>query len=765
MTTLSFPAGERPTIRLLRCGDDVQVSGGETSVIEVQSSADEDELSSAVHASEGELRIESLDENLVLRVPLGAAIAVEDQGGNITITNVAAVQLVRAGGDVRLRMIAGGVDLDGTEGSFVVERAGRVTAVGAIEGDVRITSAASARLDRVEGDVRLNDVADVQLDNADGDVEINGAVERCTVDHVDGDLRVRDCGTLTIGNAGGDVTVVRARGLQIEDVGGDCSLMLDEGSASINDVGGDLSARLKTGALHVGTVQGDASVEGGYGDIKLPSIEGDLQLRLTVTEADYRARVEGDATVALPESADLRVEARARNGISGLHQVSGRKRVDSISTVVGSGRGSLEIDVENELSMRGAGASRLAASMRAGQPARPAVVIGSGPMQSSAPATGATTRLRTEDAAVAVEPAADERMTILRMLSEGKLDVEEAERLLNAVDTRAATSNMPMPMPPQRPPARVPREGDVFASLSADDLIELRSHGVDRQFILQLRQAGYSNLTVGELVELRQQGVDPGYIAKMREAGIDDLSADALVELRQQGVDPSYIAQARRFGFGSLGIAELVELRQHGVDARYLQQLSELNIRDLSYDQIIELRSHGVMPDYIAKMREYGFADMSVDDIVELRIHGVSADYIRKLREAGVQDLSSATISELRSHGVSAEYIAKMREYGYGQFSPEQLIELRSHGVTPENVRDLLGTGMASLGLQELIELRSNGVSADFVRQIRELGGGELTAEQIIELRSHGVDARYIRELNDATRQQSGDTAEPEAGE
>jgi len=517
MAKLFFPAGERPTIRLQNCSEDLQITGSDATTIDVQSSAHEAELQSAVHAGDGKLVIEGLDNSVTLGVPRDAAVVVGRQGGTISIANVASVQLVRAEDDVRLRAIEGSVEIDGVEGDCVVERAGQVRVSGSIEGDVRISSAAAAKLDRVEGDVRINDVADVQLDYVEGDAEINGAGERCTIDHVDGDLRVRDCGPTTIGYADGDVSIARARGVQIEKIGGDCSLVLDEGSASISFAGGDLSARLKTGGLRADDVQGDASVEGGYGNIELPGVQGDLQLRLAATEAEYHVHVEGDATVALPENCDLRVAAHARGGISGLHLASGRKRSDTISAVVGGGRGALNIEVENELSIRGPGASRLAAAIRGAQASRPPLVIGSGASKRDTPATGATTRLRAEDAAVAVEPAPDdERMAILRMLSEGKLEVDEAERLLNAVDSRRPSWNPQMPAP--RAPARVPREGDVFASLSADDLIELRQHGVDRQYIQQLRQAGYADLSVSQLVELRQHGVSQDYVASCKRA-------------------------------------------------------------------------------------------------------------------------------------------------------------------------------------------------------------------------------------------------------
>ena len=146
MPTLSFPAGERPSIRLQDCSDDLQITGGDAATIDVQSGADEDDLQSAVHAGPAELLIEGLDDSVTLRVPRGAAVVIENQGGDITIANVAEVQLQHAEGDVRLRSIDGSVTIDGVEGDCVVERVGQLTVAGAVEGDLRVTSAASVRL-------------------------------------------------------------------------------------------------------------------------------------------------------------------------------------------------------------------------------------------------------------------------------------------------------------------------------------------------------------------------------------------------------------------------------------------------------------------------------------------------------------------------------------------------------------------------------------------------------------------------------------------
>src|SRR5688500_7680436 len=104
----------------------------------------------------------------------------------------------------------------------------------------------------------------------------------------------------------------------------------------------------------------------------------------------------------------------------------------------------------------------------------------------------------------------EERSKVLEMVAAGTITDEQARQLLDAIGwgvqrpaerprqesnaNRSASSGGP------RPPL-VPR-------LTAEELVELASHGVSGAYLRELRAAGIHDLTVDEVVELSSHGVN-----------------------------------------------------------------------------------------------------------------------------------------------------------------------------------------------------------------------------------------------------------------
>jgi hypothetical protein len=131
-----------------------------------------------------------------------------------------------------------------------------------------------------------------------------------------------------------------------------------------------------------------------------------------------------------------------------------------------------------------------------------------------------------------------------------------------------------------------------YQSLSADDYVQLRIHGVDTDFLRDLKAAGY-DLSAAEMVQLRIHGVDSSYMKGLKEAGYDHLRVEEINQLRIHGVEPEFPREAHRLGY-NFTAKELAQLRTHGVDSAYLQHLQDAGMRNLTADQIAKLRIHGV---------------------------------------------------------------------------------------------------------------------------------------------------------------------------
>jgi hypothetical protein len=55
-----------------------------------------------------------------------------------------------------------------------------------------------------------------------------------------------------------------------------------------------------------------------------------------------------------------------------------------------------------------------------------------------------------------------------------------------------------------------------LAQVTPDQLIEMYDHGVDADFVRELRGLGFANLAPDQWVELRDHGVDSGFAREMR---------------------------------------------------------------------------------------------------------------------------------------------------------------------------------------------------------------------------------------------------------
>ena len=155
-----------------------------------------------------------------------------------------------------------------------------------------------------------------------------------------------------------------------------------------------------------------------------------------------------------------------------------------------------------------------------------------------------------------------ERTRVLELVAAGTISVEQATQLLDAIGWGPAEAPSPAPKVETRgAPGR--SLGDLIPGLTAEELIELADHGVDADYLRELREAGLTDLSVSELTELFDHGVQPDYIRDMRDAGYAHLSAAELTELFDHGVQPDYVREMEREGargatapFGSRGPGE-----------------------------------------------------------------------------------------------------------------------------------------------------------------------------------------------------------------
>ncbi len=156
------------------------------------------------------------------------------------------------------------------------------------------------------------------------------------------------------------------------------------------------------------------------------------------------------------------------------------------------------------------------------------------------------------------------------------------------------------PMPGQRQRRKIGEGG----KLSVDDLIALRTAGVDPKYIEEMRSV-VGDLSLDDLVSMRIQGVTPAYIKEMASAGYPKLTARELISMRIQGVSPKYVADLASAGYKNIAVQDLVAMRIQGVNADFVKSLADAGYLNLSPKELIRLRVSGVDADFIRELSKY----------------------------------------------------------------------------------------------------------------------------------------------------------------
>ncbi len=228
---------------------------------------------------------------------------------------------------------------------------------------------------------------------------------------------------------------LNGRGLQevvLGDVAGPALLQDVRGAVRGAGPRGPLTLRKVDGPVHLEQpVRGPAILRALRGDVHLAARGGLTLAYLPQPGQTVRLRTDRDARIALPPEADVRLVLRARGGFQ-VPFAAAASQGDVLEHTLGEGRSTLEVEA--------GGALTLALEAHLDEAAAPEEDLPGGSDWSD----GLLAMLSSEsdgEAPIAPRWRSDssraiheERLTVLRMLAEGKLNAEQAERLLRALE-------------------------------------------------------------------------------------------------------------------------------------------------------------------------------------------------------------------------------------------------------------------------------------------------------------------------------------------
>ena len=401
-------------------------------------------LNVLVHAVHGDLRVAGWDRSELM---------VKTDGGRLDLVSTADPLTISGDEDVILYLPrTARLQVESVAGDASLQALSGPVTLGPVAGDLTMKDLGPVTLGTVSGDASLRNIGALNAENINGDFALRSGHGVCAVDLIGGDASIRDVdGMLAIEKVGSDLYVRNVRGAVNVNAGADVALYLDPIPGQTYDVtaGDDLILRLlpETNVkLHL-TGGSPDSIHVDFPNVELPEDcsgcdviigkeTGDCPEMLLNAGSDLLVTSQADSWESaadfgvgmgdgknwnfppfeLPDDFSERINHRVRAAMERAqsHLEAANRRAEFAGN-----RASVKI----EAAMRRAEAKARAAEVRARR-GQASLHIGRwnwdgtphAPDQAPAPVSD------------------DERLTVLKMLQEKKITVEEAEKLLAALE-------------------------------------------------------------------------------------------------------------------------------------------------------------------------------------------------------------------------------------------------------------------------------------------------------------------------------------------
>ncbi|MFN8445992.1 MAG: hypothetical protein U0175_34695 [Caldilineaceae bacterium] len=366
------------------------------------------------------------------------------------------------------------------QGDVEVNNAFGPVMLGEIQGDADLNNIGALTASTVQGDLEANNVhGPVQARKVEGDTELNNVHGSCNVGRTEGDFDANNVHGSFEGRSGGDLNIVNVHGsltaqadgdLEIENVhgsingraGGDANVRLNfiAGPCTI-DAGGDINCRIPANAdakvrLQAGGEintrklesipifngsKAEFSIGNGGTSIELKA-GGDINLGTQAFGGNFNFDFEfgnksGDEIAAAASEFTRNLLGQLENGLRSLTRTVDEKlsNLGTSEEIAGRVHDKVQMamrraeekiaEASKEAERRARDAEKRMAEMeRRQQKGRPGAYWGPPPPVPLAP----------KPPRAAPQASEEERLMVLRMVSEGKISVEQAEQLLAALN-------------------------------------------------------------------------------------------------------------------------------------------------------------------------------------------------------------------------------------------------------------------------------------------------------------------------------------------
>lgn len=444
MQQQNITVGTSPTVVVESITGDLRAAGWDRSEIMAKTDGDHLNLS-----AEGERITVSCDENLILYLPRQASLSLDHVSGDAT--------------------------LQALSGPLVL---------GSVAGDLSMNDLGQAKLETVSGDASFRNIGSLTAKKISGDLNLRGARGDCSIESINGDASVHQVdGSVTLNSVGSDLYLSKVHGAveSSGSIGGDASLRDVDGAVTLKTIGSDLYLRNVRGivaasagadvALYLEPRAGlEYHVDAGDDLlVRLPP-DADVELHLVApspkdvhvdfpgaTLKDEKGTLSvtlgsGAARMFLTSGGDLAVTSQAEKWDSAADFAFGMKDGFEWPDIPGiPPLPPIPADLSDRINRRTQEAMERARSKIEAASRRTEARVNAAMRHAEAKARAAEARAHSWQGRIIVNgrpvtgvdgqvsPASDpvsdqERLTILKMLQEKKISLEEAEKLLAALE-------------------------------------------------------------------------------------------------------------------------------------------------------------------------------------------------------------------------------------------------------------------------------------------------------------------------------------------
>lgn len=219
---------------------------------------------------------------------------------------------------------------------------------------VRVPAASTLTVERVAGSLQARGLdGGVEIHQVMGDVALRTLGSDLRVDAVHGDLAARNVeGDVTVRQIMGDGALRNVRTVDVGVVHGDLALRNVEGDVSVAEVHGDVALRTVNGDVTIQLGRRDVNLNNLGGLALVETVEGDVRLRGGLAPGKHALNARGDIVVRWPAGAPLTFTASAPQVLNRLALDEEVQEEDGLHGRIGEGETVLMLAAQKRIILK-----------------------------------------------------------------------------------------------------------------------------------------------------------------------------------------------------------------------------------------------------------------------------------------------------------------------------------------------------------------------------------------------------------------------------